>query len=105
MSIGEEQAAQAVCENAVAASFSQVKDSLTNGRRQLLNFAACGFAQVVVQSRKRRKMIHSTSKMHSISTAMFPGSELCPTALRAPTPASSPNTSFISSEKPLMTFG
>jgi hypothetical protein len=28
-----------------------------------------------------------------------------PTALRAPTPASSPNTSAINSEKPLMTFG
>ncbi|QEG29401.1 hypothetical protein GobsT_41970 [Gemmata obscuriglobus] len=47
----------------------------------------------------------SISKMHSISTAMPPGSELWPTALRAPTPASSPNTSFISSENPLITFG
>ena len=41
--------------------------------------------------------LHSTSKMASISTAMFPGSEFVPIALRAPTP-SSPNTSFINSE-------
>ena len=46
-----------------------------------------------------------TSKMHSISTEMFPGSELVPIALRAPTPASSPNTSAINSEKPLITCG
>jgi hypothetical protein len=48
---------------------------------------------------------HSTSKMHSISTAMLPGRALWPTALRVPTPASSPNTSRISSEKPLITWG
>ncbi len=40
---------------------------------------------------------HSTSKMASISTAMPPGREFVPNALRAPMP-SSPNTSFISSE-------
>jgi hypothetical protein len=38
---------------------------------------------------------HLNSKMHSTSTAMFPGSGPMPTALRAPTPAS-PNTSRIS---------
>src|SRR5262245_57785547 len=43
--------------------------------------------------------------MHSTSTAMLPGSEPMPTALRAPTPASSPKTSAISSEKPLITCG
>ncbi len=36
---------------------------------------------------------------------MPPGRVCADTALRAPTPASSPNTSFISSENPLITFG
>src|SRR5438874_4383770 len=48
---------------------------------------------------------HDTSKMHSISTAMLPGKEPMPTALRAPTPASSPKTSAINSETPLITSG
>ncbi len=53
-----------------------------------------------------KSVLHATSsKMHSTSTAMFPGSGPMPTALRAPTPASSPNTSRMSSLKPLMTFG
>jgi hypothetical protein len=37
------------------------------------------------------------SKIASISTAMLPGSEPIPTALRAPTPSSGPKTSDISS--------
>ncbi len=45
------------------------------------------------------------SKMHSTSTAALPGSDPMPTALRAPTPFSSPNTSASNSEKPLMTTG
>jgi hypothetical protein len=45
-----------------------------------------------------RSFCHITSKMHSISTEMLPGSVPMPTALRAPTPASSPNTSAINSE-------
>src|SRR5207237_3533324 len=49
--------------------------------------------------------LYSTSKMHSISTAMPPGRVWAETALRAPPPASPPNTSFISSENPLITFG
>jgi DNA-binding NarL/FixJ family response regulator len=44
------------------------------------------------------RFFYSTSKIASISTAIPPGRLLCPTALRAPTPASSPKTSFISSE-------
>src|SRR5262249_6297993 len=48
---------------------------------------------------------YSTSKMHSISTAMLLGNAPMPTALRAPTPASSPKTSAISSLKPLITAG
>src|SRR3954466_16211703 len=36
---------------------------------------------------------------------MLFGSDPMPTALRAPTPASSPNTSAISSENPLITCG
>src|SRR5262249_19982822 len=48
---------------------------------------------------------HSTSKIHSTSTAIPPGRALVPIALRAPTPLSSPNTSAINSEKPLITFG
>src|SRR5207248_561194 len=52
-----------------------------------------------------RLAIHDNSKIHSTSTEIFPGSEPMPTALRAPTPASSPNTSAINSEKPSITLG
>gem|GEM_PF-5182510 len=45
-----------------------------------------------------------TSKIASTSTAMLPGSEPMPTALRAPFPGS-PNTSTIRSLNPLMTAG
>src|SRR5271157_5361092 len=43
-------------------------------------------------------------KMASISTAMPPGKAPMPTALRVPMPAS-PKTSFMRSEKPLITLG
>ena len=47
----------------------------------------------------------SISKMASISTAMLRGSDPMPTALRAPIPLSSPNTSTNNSLHPLITFG
>ena len=45
------------------------------------------------------------AQIASISTAQPAGSDATPTALRAPTPASVPNTSRINSLKPLMTAG
>src|ERR1051325_1277223 len=46
-----------------------------------------------------------SSKIASISTAMFPGNDPMPTALRAPMPFSGPTTSAINSLYPLMTCG
>ena len=53
--------------------------------------------------------VHQTpafnSKIASISTAMFPGSDPIPTAERAPIPFSFPNTSANNSLQPLITCG
>jgi len=46
-----------------------------------------------------------SSNTASISTMTPSGNEFIPTALRVPTPASSPNTSFINSLQPLITPG
>src|SRR5215472_7134212 len=48
---------------------------------------------------------HLSAKTTSISTGMFLGNELVPTALRAPTPFSCPQISANNSLQPLITEG
>ena len=75
-------------------------DQAATGRR-----AEPGTSTTTVSSSTRRELRQSlTWKIASISTAISPGSEPMPTALRAPLPGS-PKTSTIRSEKPLMTLG
>src|SRR5712671_3875886 len=53
----------------------------------------------------RLGLYSAISKIASISTAIFPGNDPIPTALRAPIPFSFPNTSANNSLQPLITAG
>src|SRR2546423_3799575 len=57
------------------------------------------------RGRVEQQVHHSTSRIISISTGIPIGSSAMPTAERACLPITSPNTSTMRSEKPLITLG
>src|SRR5690606_11970369 len=78
---------------------------LTQSRSQLSGLGRLEAYPTMLPTSNFQLPTHSISNTASTSTDIPAGSEIAPTALRAATPASGPNTSRISSLKPLITAG